>query len=419
MLTSLFKKSSILFLGNSSGIVINIFSVMLITKNVSVRDFGYVITIETIIYLYDALFNFQSWQAVIKYFSIKDKHKIILSGIILDIIGSILALVFLYFTIDFIIGFLSLDIESIDVKLYSLILLTRMVGTPTAILRIFNKYLYFSLQSLISYVLKLILVIYFLSNHKLSTDTLLIIYAIQHISADILLQFFSFYTLKRNGIRLNLFQLGDIFDFLRKEKRVLKFVINTNLNGTINKISKHIDQVLISSLINLEASGIYRIIKMSSQAMGAISDPIYHVIYPDIVDLVNKKKSVALFSSLKKYTLISFLFSAIVFIGLILFGEFFITLLFSTAYLEGINALYVYVVGLLLGLVFSYAQPLMLAFELEYIALKINIINAITYLLMLFFLTKYFGIIGSACSFLIYIILSTFSRLAMVYIKVK
>jgi len=392
---------------------------MLITKNVSVRDFGYVITIETIIYLYDALFNFQSWQAVIKYFSIKDKHKIILSGIILDIIGSILALVFLYFTIDFIIGFLSLDIESIDVKLYSLILLTRMVGTPTAILRIFNKYLYFSLQSLISYVLKLILVIYFLSNHKLSTDTLLIIYAIQHISADILLQFFSFYTLKRNGIRLNLFQLGDIFDFLRKEKRVLKFVINTNLNGTINKISKHIDQVLISSLINLEASGIYRIIKMSSQAMGAISDPIYHVIYPDIVDLVNKKKSVALFSSLKKYTLISFLFSAIVFIGLILFGEFFITLLFSTAYLEGINALYVYVVGLLLGLVFSYAQPLMLAFELEYIALKINIINAITYLLMLFFLTKYFGIIGSACSFLIYIILSTFSRLAMVYIKVK
>lgn len=417
MLKSLFRKSSTLFLGNSAGIVINIISVMLITKNVAVRDFGYVVTIETIIYLYDALFNFQSWQAVIKYFSLKDKSRIVLSGFVLDIIGSIMAFLFLYFTVDLVIGIFSLDIKSIDVKIYSIILLTRMVGTPTAILRIFNKYLYFSLQSIISYLLKLITVIYFILDSNLSTGKLLLIYAIQHVSSDILIIFFSFYALNQNGIKLNFSQLANTFSFLRKEKRILKFVINTNFNGTINKISKHIDQVIISSLISFEASGIYRIIKMSSQALGAISDPIYQVIYPDIVELINRKKSTELFSSLKKYTQISFLFSIIVFIGLLFFGKFFITLFFSESYLAGINALYIYVAGLLLGLVFSYAQPLMLAFELEHIALRINIINASSYLFMLYFLTKSYGLMGAASSFLIYILISTFARLWIVYIK--
>ena len=57
-----------IFSGDALASLFSIISVSFITKGIGVEKYGYIVLIQGVVALIDGVFNFQSWQGVIKFF---------------------------------------------------------------------------------------------------------------------------------------------------------------------------------------------------------------------------------------------------------------------------------------------------------------------------------------------------------------
>ena len=99
-LKKIFNVFFILLKGNVVASLLGILVVSLVTKNISLELYGVIVMLQAYVMLIDQLFNFQSWQALIKYCSIsieKNNKEMLLNyfqlGLILDFFGSIVGFI--------------------------------------------------------------------------------------------------------------------------------------------------------------------------------------------------------------------------------------------------------------------------------------------------------------------------------------
>ena len=57
-----------IFGGDAFASLLSIFSISFITKGIGLEKYGFIVLIQGIVSLIDGVFNFQSWQGVIKFF---------------------------------------------------------------------------------------------------------------------------------------------------------------------------------------------------------------------------------------------------------------------------------------------------------------------------------------------------------------
>ena len=144
----LWKNATALLAGNLSASVCDIVTLILTARLLGVESFGVLVLIQTCVRITDALTNFQSWQAIIKFgadaMTMPDKSnfaKLIKFGTFLDAASSSLGAV-VSVGVFFVVArwqAWGTDISTLALA-YGLSIVFNIIGTPKAILRLFGKF---------------------------------------------------------------------------------------------------------------------------------------------------------------------------------------------------------------------------------------------------------------------------------------
>lgn len=423
------KSSAVLLSGNVFASFLGVLVVIIITKNISLEDYGHIVMIQAYVMLIDQLFNFQSWQALIKYGTVaienrnKNDLKIYIQiSILLDIFGSLLA-----FSVALLLLFSISELLSINADLlssyilYSIIILFRIVGTSTALLRLSDGYKYFNYQLIINWTIKLILVAALSLSEIITIKSILIAFIIGEFVSSIYFIYQGIKSLNRHTLSLkNISEsMFVLLTITPKIKRFLLFSFRSNLNSATLGSMRTIDELMIGVMLSPASAAVFKMIKLIGSIFSKVLDPLYVSIYPELSKLVENDKKNDILFVIKKISGINLIISFLIASYFYLYGAPTIEFLFTKEYLIGLPVMQFYLIGIMISFVLFYSQPLMLAYEFEGVALIINLIASVMYVYILFIFTPLYGLWAIASSFLIYNIMTNIPKIYYIQRKIK
>lgn len=293
----LIKNGSILLSGNIGASVLGSISMVLSMKVLGVEVFGIFTIMQTFIGIFNKLLNFQCWEAIIKFGSeaiAKNDERLLKSyikqGFILDIGSAVLGTITAFLFTGFIGHKYGWDESLINLlRVYSITILFDLSGTPTGILRLYGKFKNFSIQKIISAIIKLlgVLLVFFL-NQDLTLYVIVVI--VTEITGFMILTVMGYGTyLKRSK------HVKGKTGFVNARK-FLHFTFLSNINSSLSLPMKELDKIIVS-FISFEAVGVYKLIKQIINIVGKIVNPIYQTVYPELAKFIsenNFKKAVSI-----------------------------------------------------------------------------------------------------------------------------
>lgn len=395
LMSNLMKNASILLSGNFITQILGLITLILTTRLLGTELFGIFIIIQTYVLIVDNLLNFQSWQALIKYgVEALEKKQIdkfkgyIKFGTILDIVTAFLATILAIIGIQFIGPLLDLSNSQIMItSLYSLTILFKLSGTPTAILRIYDKFKLIAFQQVTSSFIKLtgIIIATILGANLWGVS---IVWILTTIIENLLLLIFGHYILYKNNMKKwwhsKINKAGDIF----------RFTWWSNLTTVFDLPVKQFDMVIVSSVISFEAVAIYKIFKQVSSIIGKVAEPIFQAIYPQLVELTsNNELNKAFRFSIKSGLFISGILLPIIII-VIITSPVWLDLIFGKAYAEDWKILGVYLLLRIISTVFISIHPLFIAMGYVRKNIVILIFTNILYITAILLLGYKYGLMG-------------------------
>ncbi|MGW5887049.1 lipopolysaccharide biosynthesis protein [Priestia megaterium] len=407
MLKRLLKNAGILLSGNILATMLALLSLGITARSLGPHLFGVLVLIETFILVVDGIVNLQSFQSLIKYGSDflerkqRESYKSLIKfGFILDsitaFIGTCIAIIVVYFFSDL----LNIQ-ESVKplVCFYSLVILLHITGTPTAILRSFNKFNVLAWKNVIQSFIKLIgvTVVYIMDG---SLTSFIVVWIISDVVSSLYLIIKGVRCLENNGYKQ--FYKAKLSVISGKRKGIVTFILSTNVNSTIRMLSRQFDVLIIGAVLGAASSGLYKVAKQFSSILSKVSDPLYQAIYPQLTKLVitNDYKRIKQLSV--KSGLIVGLVSLSIWICFLMFGPTFISLAVGKEFLAMDNLLLIYMLAIVLSVITFPFQPLMLAFGKPNLSLIIQVICTLVYFSSLYPLLKIIGIEGAGLAYLIY-----------------
>ena len=194
------------FIGDSGAAVINLIIVVILIKLIGNDGYGILVLSQSYMSIMDVLLNIQSWKSVIQYgqqaLVSKDKdsfYSYIKTGCVLDISTAILGGI-VSISMSIVVGNLMGWSKELILcsQIFSLTIFSHFAGTPTAILRISNKFNLVAIQKILSAILKLfsLAVIWLLKSH-ISVVYAVIIYSITDIIGNLLLIYFAVHIFRK------------------------------------------------------------------------------------------------------------------------------------------------------------------------------------------------------------------------------
>lgn len=382
-----------IFGGDAFASLLSIFSISFITKSLGMEKYGFIILIQGIVSLIDGIFNFQSWQGIIKFFPIvkndeKELKTLIKFSYILDLLTAFLAF-FIIFVFNSLIGnfYNFTGEERIVLIIFSLYIIFNIQGTPIGILRSFDRFDYLRNQRVIVAIFNFILLgIGFLL--KLSIFYFIEVYFLTNVLNSFLLNYFAMKELKRRKIK-GIFK--EKFSF---NKEFFKFTCLTNFNSSLDIPIQYFDNLLIGKMLSLEQLGVYKICKTIAVVLDKVGTPLYQTLYPYFCERVIEKKYIEIFKKSLKISSFLFIISLFILFFMNIIGFQIFSKIFSNTILNYKLEINLYLLVKMLATIFIVIHPLFLAMGYIKIETKIVFITNLLYLLVLFIFIKKFTLIG-------------------------
>lgn len=374
--------------------IIGMINLAIIVNTIGLDKNGIIIMVQTYALLFNNIFGFRSFQALIKYASIaieqNDSLRIktyIKLSYILDIIAAFVAVFFGFVCLDVVIGFMKWDMSLKPyIRIFLLATLTYIQGTPIGILRVYNKFNYITYTNVITNFIKLVLYIFGFIT-KMDLDFFFAIEVITFIVPNIVFIIFSQKTLKNNNLG-DFYRVKTIID-----KDFLSFNFYSNITSTIDIPVNYLTTMILNKYLGFTEISIYKIFEKLGSIIGKLGMPLNQIIYPEMSFLIAKKD----FESAKRL-------NKKLFMGITAIGTFFIGFIGVTyrmwlgIFIKDYN-LYIWPLILYFGfMIFINAtvglQNLFMA--LGYMKHNIPILLVVNslYLVVLFFLIKTMGLTG-------------------------
>ena len=407
LLSRLLKNAGKLLSGDIIAQVLGLIAVALTARALGPEKYGVLVLIQAYIAVIDKLVNFQSWQALIKYGTDAleenadyEFKQLVKFGTVLDLgsalLGTIIAFIGAYVVGSWQ-GWTSDTIFMI--MLYSSVIFFNLSGTPTAILRLFDKFGLFSVQKIIAGVIKVIgvAIVYILGQGLFA---FLLVYIITIIFGYLILLFMGWRELRTKKFhRIFSAQLSGI---TQKFEGLWSYVWTTNLSGSVRMASRNVDTIVVGAILGTAATGMYEIAKKFANVVNRLSNPLYQAIYPDLARLWSKRDK----DGFIKLGLQSACFAgavALVIWGIFLaLGDWIIYLSVGANYIEAYPVLIWYLMAIVIEIFAFPLQPAMLAMGYPQKSFYIHVITTIMYFLALFPLLHYVGLSGAGIAYLIY-----------------
>ena len=391
----LFKNVGLLLSGDGTARVLGLGSLVLTTRALGAEGFGLLVLANTYARVLDRLFNFQSWQAIIKYGAealdskrYEDFKGIIKLGTLLDassaVFGSLIAVSAAYWTAKW----FGWSQETAHMAaLYSLVILFNLSGTPTGVIRLFERFGLLATQRVIVAVLKLFAIgaAYF---SDASLWAYVLIWMICDIVGHVILLVMGYVLLYRK-------EIGKWWKSpISNWRSFSSFVFWTNLSSTFDIPVKQLDVFIVSAVVSLEGVGIYKVFKSIADILTKPVDPVYQAIYPQFATLVTKGEDARAARMAAKVGLIILVVSIPTVILMSLSSQWWLSVIFGDTFASQWLVMNLYLTFKALSISAVAVHPLFIA--MGYVQKNFVILATanIIFLILAWFLCGQFGLAG-------------------------
>ncbi|MDD5431752.1 MAG: oligosaccharide flippase family protein [Candidatus Omnitrophica bacterium] len=401
-LSLLIKNSSRLFIADIFVQGISFVQALIVARLLGVSDFGLLALITVYVVIINQVVDFRIRETVVKYvseFLVKNDKQRLWATIrlcyFIDISTGVLAFLLVISTAGLAANYLfhRPDTQGL-ISFYAIILLFSTVdGTCLGILTVFDKFLSLSIYSMISTLVKFILVISFLSYSR-SIHSVLTAYIIGSFLSSLILIYISIKTIRNSfwhkGIKGGLSLLSG------RKAEITKFLLNTNINELLTLFTKNIDVLILGYFRMPLEVGYYRLAKNFVEAITLVSAPVSTAIYPQISKLWSSNKIKELKILIKRATILLAGITLPIAVLLFFFSGVIIQYFLGVSYLPAAQSIRIMLWGLLVAVILLWVRPFYLSIGRPGVLSLINVFNAFTMFIFSLIIVPKFGFIGSS-----------------------
>lgn len=408
-LKKVITNAGILLTGDIPANIFKLLSLSIFSHSLGAEKLGFYVLFMSFIEVIDRVFNFQTWQAFIKFaadFQVKNERQNILMllkySFLVDLISLLIATLVSISLSSFAINYFNIPKNYNGLLiLLSLTICFKIVDLSTGIFRLYNR---FAIQAKIVFYTSAIRLVLFgcVAFWEASFEAFIAATILTQLINMLMKYFFANAVLNENGIHLINIYKEKINLPLLKKLNVLTFIIYNNFDVAFRLITTQLDVFVLGKLYGPGVVSIYKITKESSKIILKASSPVYQSVYPEFSNLIaNKKFGMAKRMAIKISTYAGM--AGLIFYALFyFFGKTFISIAFGDEMIQAYSVSIIYIVVVLITLISLPLPSLMHAMNLTKEAFYNQLCSSIIYIAILYFLVLKFSMYGAAYSMLIY-----------------
>jgi O-antigen/teichoic acid export membrane protein len=289
---TILKNAVVLLAGDAGANVLRLVSVAILAGTLGAEEFGVYVLLLTYTEVVNRLFNFQTWEALIKFGTeaVQRGNRLglattIKSCLALDLLSMLLATGIAVVCAGFFVSFFKLDVAMVPVaRLLSLSLLCYAAETSIGVLRMYDR---FRVNARITVVAAGVQVALFAVVGRFAPSLVGFVYATLGalLVALILKVYFLIATLQAH-VGLSALARTPISLPEMRRSGLADFVIYRNVDVAVRMVSRQFDVFALAWFFGAEIVGVYRLAVYIANVLGKIADPLYQAMYPDVTKLV-------------------------------------------------------------------------------------------------------------------------------------
>lgn len=417
-LKKVLKNAGILLSGNMGANIFALLTIAIFTHSQGVVVFGYYVLFLTFIEIIDKIFNFQTWQAFIKFatdFQVNNEHHNLMMLLKYSFLVDLISLIVATFVALFLSSF-AMDFFNIPHDYYVLLLLmslTILFKTTEISVGVFRLYDRFKVQAKIAVYSSAIKFAMFCMIAFFAPSFEMFVYAtvLAQFITMMMKYFYAKSVLYEHNITIVDVLKEKVNVPLLKELKIFSFIVYNNFDVAFRMLSRQLDTVILGKLYGAEVVGIYKIAKEVANLMAKLTDPVYQAIYPEFAKmLANGKKLEAKQMAIK----ISFYAGVVglIFYGFFtLLGEWAIGLAFGSDFLGAYDVTLVYFIAIFIAIINLPLVPVLHSKGLAKQAFWNQLWATVSYCIVIYPLALYFSAIGAALAYIAFYIVWMFLAL--------
>jgi O-antigen/teichoic acid export membrane protein len=404
-----------LFSGNILATMLGLPETMIKARGLGVEKFGLLAVIIAYVTLIDQLASFRPWQALIKFGaeSLKEERYADFIGqvklsLLLDAIGAVSGTIIAEAGAYLLASWKGWSLETSSMAaVFSLSILFDFSGTPTGILRLLDRFKLQATQNVLTSLLALAgaIFVYLFGG---GIWGFLIVMLITSIFGNLLLLVMAYMALRKR--RLTGYWRAPIKEW----KSFIRFSLWTYTSTTLDLPVKQLDIIIVSTVVSLEAAGIYKIIKQATQMLSLLADPVYQAIYPQFAAMIaNYDKKGAVKYAIKIGTLLLTV-TGIPAILLATTSFWWLGAVFGEGFASGAIPLSIFLLLKIISIAFVAIHPLFTAMGYVKYNTVILFFSDSAYLITAYLLGLRIGLIGLSIAYGFSLVIVVISKVAVI-----
>jgi O-antigen/teichoic acid export membrane protein len=407
ILCRFYKNAGIVFTGKACSSVFTILSIVILTRALSLEQFGFYTLLIAYINLIERFVSFQTWQAMIYYGSTAKKLSdsislisLFVGGAILDTFAGVLGFCLAILGVIYVPSWFGLQTETCWLTLIAACkLIFNWTGISTGFLRLYDRFVHIAISQNINSLIQLCSVMLLWLGGVEAVE----LYIFASIFSSILGQLLLLYFAVNEANKQQLINFKNIkLQVLSKNcQGIWQFVFSTNADGIVRTL-RDLDIFIINFILGPSFVALYKIARVITRSITQFTGPFYQAIYPEISHLFAKKDINSALKLMKQASISLLVGISFFWVTFILIGKEILSMVFGINY---IDAYFVSIYCMAAMVVWGGGQSLapgLLAAGKPNITLKIHFFTTIIYLVLLFSFTVLYGVEGAGIALLVF-----------------
>lgn len=408
LLQKIGSQASKLWGGTTVAAGLGMVSTAIVAHSLSQRSFGILSISLALVEATNALTNFQTWQATVKFgkeaLSSDDpelEHASISAGFLLDWGTSLLALIILLISAGVI-----AEVASWDHQVGTLAVILALPGLVNVrngskgVLRLYERFgVLGRLKSAGSGLRLLAVTVVAVTGGSLRAFG--IAYAASIALTGLLYAATAWHVWRKQVSISPVAGFGQTVSLIRRQ-RYYSFALSAALNKSLRLPITYFDTMLVGTVLGEAASGSYKLIKTLSKGLRMSFGPVEAALYPSLANLVSE-------GEIQRFVQTGLTISAVAALAVVpilaatwFFGDEAAVLIGGAQYSHIGPALFFYVVGISFQFIVAPIYGGLLALELPRSGIPVYVAAATLYMTALIVLSRQIGLAGAAGSYLVY-----------------
>jgi O-antigen/teichoic acid export membrane protein len=406
LLRRLMKNAGYLVSGNMVAAGLGLLALALSARALGPELLGVLALIEAYTSLVDRLSRLEPWQALIKYGADAlegnrpdDFRSLLKFGVLIDAAGAGCgALVAIAFVA--VVGpWLGWSEQTVHMAaIYSLSLLFQLAATPTAVLRLYDRFAVFAwLEVAAAAARAALFALAFLAGAGLWTFLLLAM--VVHFARHFTLGLIAFRELRRHGH--SGFRSARIAGVGKRWPGIWSLMWSVKASNLIRRSTGDVDTLLIGAILDTAAVGLYHVAKRLGQATLKVGVPLQQVLFPDLARLWARREIARLRRTVIQIDVIGGGLAAAVLAGVALNIDLVLRLTVGPDYAGAALLVILQLIATTTTLFGTALRPALLSMGLEVRLLKAVIVATLGFYATLMVLLPLLGVVGASIAHIV------------------